>query len=107
MSAIKSVIAEPKAAKKQIKIVTPATVAGIKAFLAQCEKYKNSYFWSGFGNQQQRTRKEKQERFNYSGDGIELDFSISLSRNNCYVTKNIVIDGKKTTARSLAKFIKE
>lgn len=106
MSKSTMVIAEPKAAKKTVKTVSSKTVEAIKQYLAQCEKYRNSYFWSGFGNQQQRTRKENQEKFSYSGDGIELDFSISLSRNNCYVSKSVVIDGKQTTARSLAKFLK-
>lgn len=91
--------------KKQSRVVSQATKSAIATYLNQCAKFKNAYFWSGFGNSSARAWREAQEAFSYSGDGIELDFSINLSRNNCYVSKSVVIDGRKTTAAALKKFI--
>ena len=83
------------------------TKKAIKEYLEKCDKYRNSYFWSNFGNSQQRSYRENQEQFSYSGDGIEIEFSISLSRKNCYVYKSININGKKTNATALKKYIRD
>lgn len=88
-------------------IISNETKEAIKTYLEKCNKYKNSYFWSNFGNSSQRSYRENQEQFSYSGDSIELEFSISLSRKNCYVTKSVIINGKKTNANALKKYIKE
>jgi len=90
---------------KTQKIVSEQTKNAIETFLTKNAKYKNSYFWSNFGNASQRTWKEEQEKFDYEGDGIELHFAISLSRQNCYVTHDAYIDGEKKTSASLKKFV--
>jgi len=91
---------------KTQKIVSEQTKKAIIHYLAQSKKYENSYFWSNFGNAKQREWVEKQEGFDYEGDGIKLHFAISISCKNCYVTREIYIDGEKKTAAALKKFIK-
>ena len=91
---------------KTNKNVSQETVKAIETFLAQCEKFKNAYFWKPRGNAQERARRCKAEKFCYSGDGIELNFDVDMTCNNCYVRKEVIIDGVKTTARSLRKFLK-
>jgi len=82
------------------------TIQAIVKYLELNDKWKNSYFWSNFGNAGNREWQEKNNCLQYSGDGIELDFHVDLSRKNAYVTRKIMIDGVKRTAAALKKYIK-
>lgn len=88
--------------KKEI-ILSEEQKANFGRFLELSEKYKSSYFWGDNGNANRRNHIENRDYINYDTvvDGVEysLYFSVSLSRNNVYVTKVVMRGGEKTTAR--------
>lgn len=90
-----------------MKTISEETKQAISDFLRLSEKYAKCYFWSARGtNANTRRTQEQRDSMKYEGDGISLDFSLSISCNHYYVTKSIMIDGKTTNANALKKFIK-
>ena len=88
--------------KKEI-ILSEEQKANFGRFLELSEKYKSSYFWGDNGNAARRNYIANRDYINYDTvvDGVEYSvyFSVSLSRNNVYVTKTVTRAGEKTTAR--------
>lgn len=88
--------------KKEI-ILSDEQKANFWRFLELSDKYKSSYFWGDNGNAARRSYIENRDYINYDTvvDGVEYSvyFSVSLSRNNVYVTKTVTRAGEKTTAR--------
>ena len=75
----------------------------LERFMALSDKYKNCWFWGDNGNRYCRASKERRDNISYetvvNGDTYSVDFSVSMSRNNVYVNKNVVKNGVKTNAR--------
>ena len=75
----------------------------LERFMALLDKYKNCWFWGDNGNRYCRASKERRDNISYetvvNGDTYSVDFSVSMSRNNVYVNKNVVKNGVKTNAR--------
>ena len=88
--------------KKEI-ILSEEQKANFGRFLELSGKYKSSYFWGDNGTAARRNYIENRDYINYDTvvDGVEYSvyFSVSLSRNNVYVTKTVTRAGEKTTAR--------
>ena len=88
--------------KKEI-ILSEEQKENFGRFLELSDKYKSSYFWGDNGNANRRNHIENRDYINYDTvvDGVEYSvyFSVSLSRNNVYVTKTVTRAGEKTTAR--------
>lgn len=114
---------------KYIKLDDAAfvTTKNMKAVIAECaelaqeiicftghtDRYANAYFFTNNGNLKERRRKEEKayyafaKTFNNIGIAVELSFDVSISRNNFYTYKDIIINGNKTTARVFATILKE
>lgn len=75
------------------------------------DKFQNGYFWSGFGNSQQRQKMEKENNFDFIGeiDGgkLEIHFSINPSRNNLYKRQSITLNGKRVQRRTMMRLLNE
>lgn len=84
-----------------------------------------TYFWSGNGNGSERARKEAYYQSDVAdflralgmtvnegntvkatAEGIEVNFSVDMSRNNVYVTKDVFVNGEKKTLAALKKWAK-
>ena len=80
-------------------------------FLFLCDKYKNSWFWGGNGNVSRRNYIENRDYLNYetevNGVTYSVYFSVSLSRKNVYVTKQVLKNGEKTTARVIRTLVEK
>lgn len=80
-------------------------------FLFLCDKYKNSWFWGDNGNASRRNYIENRDYLNYetevNGVTYSVYFSVSLSRKNVYVTKEVLKNGEKTTARVIRTLVEK
>lgn len=80
-------------------------------FLFLCDKYKNSWFWGDNGNVSRRNYIENCDYLNYetevNGVTYSVYFSVSLSRKNVYVTKQVLKNGEKTTARVIRTLVEK
>ncbi len=80
-------------------------------FLALCDKYKSSWFWSDNGNAYTRNHIENRDYLDYSttvnGVHYSVYFSVSLSRKNANVNKQVYKDGVKTTARVIRTLVEK
>lgn len=80
-------------------------------FLFLCDKYKSSWFWSDNGNASRRNYIQNRDYLNYetevNGVTYSVYFSISLSRKNVYVTKQVLKNGEKTTARVIRTLVEK
>lgn len=80
-------------------------------FLFLCDKYKNSWFWGDNGNVSRRNYIENRDYLNYetevNGVTYSVYFSVSLSRKNVYVTKQVLKNGEKTTARVIRTLVEK
>lgn len=92
----------------QTKTYSPATIKAIHQYLELNEKWKNSFFWSNFGNARERSIKEDNNKLQYENtdEKIKLNFAVDLTRKNAYITKEIYIDDKKTNATKLKTILK-
>ena len=81
----------------------------LNLFLNLSEKYKNSYFWHGNWDADERTRREDNDALSFvldvNGEKVEADFSVSYSRHYVSVSKNIYVDGKRKDIRVLKKVL--
>lgn len=95
--------------QEQIKLIKKnrsQTIIAIKRMQELCEKYRKCYFWNVNMDAASRRREEKLNSFYFNGDGIELSFSLRISCNNFYVSKEVYIDGVKRTMGALRKYLK-
>lgn len=78
-------------------------------FLALCDKYKNSWFWGDNGNASRRNYIERRDYLSYetevNGITFSVYFSVSMSRKNVYVTKEVCKNGQRTTARVIRTLV--
>lgn len=94
--------------KKNI-VLTTEQRAQFTRFLALCDKYKNSWFWGDNGNAGRRNYIADRDYLNYetevNGVTYSVYFSVSMSRKNVYVTKEVCKNGEKTTARVIRTLV--
>ena len=91
---------------KNLKQVPEETKQAIRFYLSESLRLKNAYFWNSPSSAHSRRGYETKNSFSYVGDEIELEIKVSCSCKNIYVYRTVIIEGKKTTATALKKFIK-
>ena len=82
------------------------SISDVQYFISQCDYFKNSYFFHSPGAASDRRKYEEQNsipKFTtiLNGDEYELEFTVSCSCKNVYVSKIIVKNGKITNLKSL------
>ena len=90
---------------KAIKSISNETKSAIAAYMNLNKSFKGAYFFKPPSNAASRRAYENRNSLSYEGDGIKLNFSISCSAKNVYVTRFVEIDGIITNATSLKKFL--
>jgi len=88
-----------------VNSVSAKTKQAIETYLYLTNHFRNSYFWSPPSNAAGRRSYEEKYSFSYSCDGIDIDFNVSCSCRNIYVSRNVSVNGKKTNATGLKKFL--
>lgn len=78
-------------------------------YILLCDKYKNSYFFNINMSASMRRAKEKSDylcsEFTFGKENIKILFSLNISCNNCYVTKEIFVDNKSKDVRFIKKLL--
>lgn len=78
----------------------------IRQYLELNNKFKNAYFFNPPSSAKERQRYEADNSMTYNKYGLEMFFEVDCSCKNVYVYKHIYIDGKKTNATALKKYLK-
>ena len=96
--------------KKEI-ILNEDQRANFNRFLSLCDKYQNAWFWSDNGNANRRAYIEKRDYIQYetevNGVTYSVHFSVTMSRKNVYVNKQVTRNGEKTTVRVIQTLLEK
>lgn len=80
-------------------------------FMEHWDRYKNTYFWSPPGSAPDRRRYEKSNSRSLEGEffghRVIAAISIDCSCKNIYAIRQVNVDGKKGTLRTLKSLLKK
>ena len=85
--------------------ISEETRKAIQNYLNLNEKFKNSFFWSPPAGSYSRRKYEKENTFQYEGEGIYLHFIVECSCKNIYIRRYVKINGIAKTAAALKKYV--
>lgn len=92
-------------------ILTQEQRENFERFMELSDKYKNSWFWGDNGNASRRHYIEDRDYLSYETVVNDIPysvyFSVSMSRKNVYVTKQVFKGDKQTTARVIRTLLKK
>ena len=75
------------------------------------DKFKNAYFWNPPTSASTRRYYEKQHSMmlegTFNGHDLDLTFTVDCSCKNIYVSRNYIVDGKKTTITKIKNMVKK
>lgn len=84
----------------------------LKKFVAHCNYYKGSYFWTPFRKADDRRKSEEKAEFEevefeYMNNNYKISASATVSCKNFYFDKVIKRNGEKTTMTVIKNLIKK
>lgn len=84
-------------------------VLALRRYYKTVDRFRSSYFWSGFGNAKERENLKNQWNFEFAGTlkgkKLYLLFKINPSRNNLYKTQSILLNDKKVQKVTIIKML--